>query len=212
MIDTIHSDIIRNSPIVFQELHAVAFTSGSIRKIDLTNVMGSLRSRSFASRLESPTETSSPKTEVAKPILLLMRTQNILLDSLLLGGNPLSRNEIDELTAALCVPGIFKQLDISRCNLDERSLEEIWDVLPEQGSTMEVLNTSRNMGNVDHVVLRNGLAHFTRLRKLNVAGNCLSQFTDSMFWDETIMGWQLEELDLSDIKVGVFCLVVQAQR
>lgn len=202
VIDTIHSDIIRNSPIVFQELHAVAFTSGSIRKIDLTNVMGSLRSRSFASRLESPTETSSPKTEVAKPILLLMRTQNILLDSLLLGGNPLSRNEIDELTAALCVPGIFKQLDISRCNLDERSLEEIWDVLPEQGSTMEVLNTSRNMGNVDHVVLRNGLAHFTRLRKLNVAGNCLSQFTDSMFWDETIMGWQLEELDLSDIKLS----------
>lgn len=103
--------------------------------------------------------------------------------------------------SALCIPGILKELDISHCNLDERSLGEIWDALPQQGSTMEVLNTSRNMGNLDLVVIRNGLAHFSRLRKLNIAGNCLSQFTDFMFWDETIMGWQLEELDLSDIKV-----------
>lgn len=96
----------------------------------------------------------------------------------------------------------MKELDISHCNLDERSLGEIWDALPQQGNTMEVLNTSRNMGNLDLVVIRNGLAHFSRLRKLNIAGNCLSQFTDFMFWDETIMSWQLEELDLSDIKVS----------
>ncbi|KAH6664331.1 hypothetical protein F5X68DRAFT_161001 [Plectosphaerella plurivora] len=203
VLDTVHSDIVRTSPILFQELHALAFTSGSIRRIDLTNVLSSQRSRSAPTRFQQPsTATPPPQMEVARAILLLLRTQNIPLDSLTLSGNPLTSAEVDELASALCIPGILKELDISHCNLDERSLGEIWDALPQQGSTMEVLNTSRNMGNLDLVVIRNGLAHFTRLRKLNIAGNCLSQFTDFVFWDETIMSWQLEELDLSDIKLS----------
>lgn len=78
----------------------------------------------------------------------------------------------------------------------------MWDVLPSQAATLEVLDTSHNFGNIDHAVIRNSLAHFTRLRKLSIAGNCLSQFTDFLFYDEVILGWQLEELDLSDVKVS----------
>lgn len=101
MLDNIHSDIVRTSPILFQELHALAFTSGSIRRIDLTNVLGSLPGSSAASRFETPSP-ANPKaeTEVARAILLLLRTQNIPLESLYLGGNPLTTAEVDELGAS----------------------------------------------------------------------------------------------------------------
>lgn len=100
------------------------------------------------------------------------------------------------------IPDLLRELDISRCNLDERSLEEIWDALPSQGYKMEALNTSRNIGHVDHMVVKNNLSHFACLRKLGIAGNCLSQFMDPIVFDETIMRWGLEELDLSNINVS----------
>lgn len=103
----------------------------------------------------------------------------------------------------LHIPDILRELDISRCNLDERSLEEIWDALPSQGYRLEALNTSRNIGHVDHMVVKSSLSHFACLRKLSVAGNCLSQFTDPIFFEETIMSWGLEELDLSNMHVSL---------
>lgn len=102
----------------------------------------------------------------------------------------------------LHIPDLLKELDISRCNLDERSLEEVWDALPSQGYKMEALNTSRNIGHVDHMAVKQNLAHFYNLRKLGIAGNCLTQAKDTIFLDETIMGWGLEELDLSHINVS----------
>ncbi|KAG7103575.1 hypothetical protein HYQ44_017663 [Verticillium longisporum] len=171
--------------------------------IDLTNVLAPRRIASANPRARSlPSSGSNELPEVARPILLLLRTQNITLDTLILSGNPLTQGEVDELVTVLNMPDTFRHLDISRCSLDERSLEEIWDALPEQSYKMEVLDTSHNFGNVDHVLIRNSLCHFVRLRKLSIAGNCMSQFTDFLFYDETIMRWQLEELDLSDIKLS----------
>ncbi|KAM0285012.1 hypothetical protein ACHAQH_001701 [Verticillium albo-atrum] len=203
VIDSVHREILRSSPMLFQEIHAIAFTSGSIRSIDLTNVLAPRRIASTNPRARSLHSSSSNELpEIARPILLLLRTQNITLDALIIGGNALTQGEVDELVTVLNIPDIFRHLDISRCSLDERSLEEIWDALPEQSYKMEVLDTSRNFGNVDHVLIRNSLSHFARLRKLSIAGNCMSQFTDFLFYDETIMRWQLEELDLSDVKLS----------
>ncbi|GKT46647.1 uncharacterized protein ColSpa_06828 [Colletotrichum spaethianum] len=188
VIDGVHRDILKSAPLLSQEIHAVAFTSGSVRKIDLTNVLAS-RNIVGVSRARAG---SKKEPEVVRPILLLLRTGCIPCDTLLVGGNPLTAAEVDDLD-------LLKELDISRCNLDERSLEEIWDALPSQGYKMEALNTSRNIGHVDHMVVKNNLSHFVCLRKLGMAGNCLSQFRDPIFFDETIMQWGLEELDLSNI-------------
>ncbi|OLN81681.1 hypothetical protein CCHL11_05608 [Colletotrichum chlorophyti] len=198
VIDGVHRDIIKTAPLLSQEIHAVAFTSGSIRKIDLTNVLASQNiigvSRARAGSKKEP--------EVIRPILLLLKTGNIPCDTLLVGGNPLTAAEVGDLVDVLQIPDLLKELDISRCNLDERSLEEIWDALPAQGYKMEALNTSRNIGHVDYTVVKNNLSHFGCLRKLSIAGNCLSQFTDPILYDETIMRWSLEELDLSNIKLN----------
>ncbi|KAF3806336.1 hypothetical protein GCG54_00006098 [Colletotrichum gloeosporioides] len=198
VIDGVHKDIIKSAPLLSQEIHAVAFTSGSIRKIDLTNVLASQNivgvSRTRAGSKKEP--------EVVRPILLLLRTGSSHCDTLLVGGNPLTAAEVTDLVDVLHIPDILRELDISRCNLDERSLEEIWDALPSQGYRLEALNTSRNIGHVDHMVVKSSLSHFACLRKLSVAGNCLSQFTDPIFFEETIMSWGLEELDLSNMHLN----------
>ncbi|TDZ31822.1 hypothetical protein C8035_v000991 [Colletotrichum spinosum] len=206
MIDSVHRDIIKAAPMLSQEIHAIAFTSGSIRKIDLTNVLASQNivgvSRARAGSRREP--------EVIRPILLLLRTGNSHCDTLLVGGNPLTAAEVADLVDVLHIPDLLRELDISRCNLDERSLEEIWDALPSQGYRMEALNTSRNIGHVDHMVVKSNLCHFACLRKLSIAGNCLSQFSDPIFFEQTIMGWTLEELDLSNITLNDATLQVLA--
>ncbi|KAK2009819.1 leucine rich repeat protein [Colletotrichum eremochloae] len=198
VIDGAHRDILKSAPLLSQEIHAVAFTSGSVRKIDLTNVLAS-RNIVGVSRTRAG---SKKEPEVVRPILLLLRNGSIPCDTLLVGGNPLTAAEVDDLVDVLHIPDLLKELDISRCNLDEKSLEEIWDALPSQGYKMEALNTSRNIGHVDHMVVKNNLSHFVCLRKLGIAGNCLSQFRDPIFFDETIMRWGLEELDLSNINLN----------
>ncbi|KAK1998294.1 leucine rich repeat protein [Colletotrichum falcatum] len=198
VIDGAHRDILKSAPLLSQEIHAVAFTSGSVRKIDLTNVLAS-RNIVGVSRTRAG---SKKEPEVVRPILLLLKTGSIPCDTLLVGGNPLTAAEVDDLVDVLHIPDLLKELDISRCNLDEKSLEEIWDALPSQGYKMEALNTSRNIGHVDHMVIKNNLSHFVCLRKLGIAGNCLSQFRDPIFFDETITRWGLEELDLSNINLN----------
>ncbi|KAL0930892.1 leucine rich repeat protein [Colletotrichum truncatum] len=206
VIDGVHKDVIRSAPLLSQEIHAVAFTSGSIRKIDLTNVLAS-RNIIGASRGRAG---SKKEPEVVRPILLLLRTGNSHCDTLLVGGNPLTAAEVNDLVDVLHIPDLLKELDISRCNLDERSLEEIWDALPSQGFKLESLNTSRNIGHVDHMVIKSNLSHFACIRKLSIAGNCLSQFTDPIFYDEAIMRWGLEELDLSNINLNNATLEILA--
>ncbi|KAK1456940.1 leucine rich repeat protein [Colletotrichum cuscutae] len=198
VIDPMHRDIIKTAPLLSQEIHAVAFTSGSVRKIDLTNVLA-LRNIVGVSRARAGTKKDP---EVVRPILLLLKTRSTPCDTLLVGGNPLTAAEVDDLVGVLHIPDLLKELDISRCNLDERSLEEVWDALPSQGYKMEALNTSRNIGHVDHMAVKQNLAHFYNLRKLGIAGNCLTQAKDTIFLDETIMGWGLEELDLSHINLN----------
>ncbi|EFQ24977.1 leucine rich repeat protein [Colletotrichum graminicola] len=198
VIDGAHRDILKSAPLLSQEIHAVAFTSGSVRKIDLTNVLAS-RNIVGVSRTRAG---SKKEPEVVRPILLLLKTGSIPCDTLLVGGNPLTAAEVDDLVDVLHIPDLLKELDISRCNLDEKSLEEIWDALPSQGYKMEALNTSRNIGHVDHMVVKSNLSHFICLRKLGIAGSCLSQFRDPIFFDETIMRWGLEELDLSNINLN----------
>ncbi|KAF6843269.1 leucine rich repeat protein [Colletotrichum musicola] len=206
VIDHVHRDIIKAAPLLSQEIHAVAFTSGSIRKIDLTNVLSSQNiigvSRARAGSKKEP--------EVVRPILLLLRTGNSHCDTLLVGGNPLTAAEVNDLVDVLNTPDLLRELDISRCNLDERSLERIWDALPAQGYKLEALNTSRNIGHVDHVVVKNNLSHLVSIRKLSIAGNCLSQFMNPIFYEETIMGWCLEELDLSNINLNDATLEILA--
>lgn len=93
VIDHVHRDIIKAAPLLSQEIHAVAFTSGSIRKIDLTNVLSSQNivgvSRARAGSKKEP--------EVVRPILLLLRTGNSHCDTLLVGGNPLTAAEVNDL-------------------------------------------------------------------------------------------------------------------
>lgn len=69
---------------------------------------------------------------------------------------------------------------------------------------MEVLNTSHNCGSIDYSVVRNSLVRFTSLRSLRIAGNCLSQCAEFLFYHETVTKWPLEDLDLSDIRVSSF--------
>lgn len=81
-----------NSPILFQEIHAIVFTARSIKSIDLTNVLVSL----------NPNAVAAKSIEVLRPVLMLLRSHLCRCESIIISGNPLSSYDIGELGKSPC--------------------------------------------------------------------------------------------------------------
>lgn len=81
-------EILRNSPLLHQEFHALAFCSETIRQIDLRNCSRSLTSQHGR---------HVPSLQFLTPILNLLRSGITKCNRLLLGGNILPQSDIEDL-------------------------------------------------------------------------------------------------------------------
>jgi Ran GTPase-activating protein (RanGAP) involved in mRNA processing and transport len=93
------------------------------------------------------------------------------------------------------------ELDISDCNLDDEQLSELWKSFPGQRYSLQVLNTSYNVGQVSSKVMRASLSQFLALKKLNISGNCRRRLSDPVLDLNTLSHWMLKEVNLSDLRV-----------
>ena len=84
-------DTLRNSPLLYQEFHALAFCSETIRQIDLRNCTKSLSARLTQQR------TQVPSLQFLTPILHLLRSGITKCNHLILGGNTLPQSDIEAL-------------------------------------------------------------------------------------------------------------------
>lgn len=84
-------EMLRISPVLHQEFHALAFCSETIRQIDLTNCSKTLSTR-FAQY-----KNQIPSLQFLSPLLNLLKTGITKCNRLLLGGNLLTRFDIDDL-------------------------------------------------------------------------------------------------------------------
>jgi hypothetical protein len=103
MISDGHRSLVTTWPILSQEMHAVAFTSGSIRSIDLTNVL-TKEAAGVTDAKERGIRTRRLKKdiEILRPILHLIKNGKCPCESLIVSGNPLTRFDIDELGKNHC--------------------------------------------------------------------------------------------------------------
>lgn len=81
--------------VLSQEMHAVAFSSESIRSIDLRNILGS---RSTIGRTKDPEGARKVSSDVLRPILMLLRRQACLCHSISMSGNLIAGADVEELS------------------------------------------------------------------------------------------------------------------
>lgn len=89
-----HYDLLMQASVLSQEMHALAFSSESIRSMDLRNILGSQSTTRRSKDHEGARRVSS---EVLRPILMLLRRQACLCHSITMAGNLLAPSDVEEL-------------------------------------------------------------------------------------------------------------------
>jgi hypothetical protein len=195
-----HYDILMQSSVLSQEMHALAFSSESIRSMDLRNILGP---RSTIGRSKDPEGARRVSSEVLRPILLLLKRQACLCHSITMSGNLIASSDIEELANLLVLDEVYmKKLDLSNCGLGDEGLTTLWAGIPGQGANLQHIDTSENQGTVKFETIRDSLSQLRAIRKLNIAGNTRLPFDVPLFEDHVLSSWSLEELDLSGISVS----------
>ncbi|KAH9906228.1 RNI-like protein [Xylariomycetidae sp. FL2044] len=198
-------ELLENSSVLFQEITALLLGSESVKHIDLDHVLPR-ESVALLPGASNPPSPSRRICEVMPPIILLLKSLQTRCNSLVLNGNPLGEADVVELSRILSSqPDFMKTLSISRCHLDEYQLAILWDGLNEQGSSIEVIDTSYNSA-VEAERISPTLLEATRIRRLNLAYSIKGHLTGPLFrpWSnpEFENPWRLEEVDLSGWKLN----------
>ncbi|KAL2270400.1 hypothetical protein VTJ83DRAFT_2584 [Remersonia thermophila] len=190
--------ILKQSPLLHQEFHALAFCSETVRQIDLSNCSGSLSSRLTMDK------ASVSDLEFLAPILNLLRIGITKCSRLIVSGNILPLGDIQDLALTMKC-GVIRALDISRCGLDDFNLHDIIvDSLPEQRGQLRALTISGNPGRLPARVLPDLLGYLADVRELNLSGSIQgdSMMERSVLPIDTLQCMSnLEELDLSGYKL-----------
>ncbi|POR37921.1 Uncharacterized protein TPAR_01874 [Tolypocladium paradoxum] len=199
-----HYEILLQAPILEQEVHALMFASESIRSIDMANVLGLQSSNQRQSRLQCDYgNLRKMSSEMLRPILMLWREQMCVCHSISMSGNPVAPQDVDELANILVLDHVnFKKLHFAKCALGDAGLSKLWTGLAGQVHSLECLDTSDNQGIVRFDVIQNTLRRLRRITKLNIAGNTRITCDESLFDQETIGSWALQEIDLSAIALN----------
>ncbi|KAM5351530.1 hypothetical protein ACJ41O_004253 [Fusarium nematophilum] len=195
-----HYDLLIQASVLSQEMHALAFSSESIRSMDLRNILGS---RSTIGRSKDPEGARRVSSEVLRPILMLLRRQACLCHSITMSGNLLAPADVEELANLLVLEEVYmRKLDLSNCGLGDEGLTTLWTGISGQGSSLQHVDTSENQGTVKFEAIHYSLSQLQAIRKLNIAGNTRIPLDTPLFEEAVLNSWALEELDLSGIALN----------
>ncbi|KAK4143685.1 uncharacterized protein C8A04DRAFT_12178 [Dichotomopilus funicola] len=158
-------EILRISPVLHQEFHALAFCSQTIRQIDLSNC-----TRSLPSRL-ARTADENPSVQFLSPILRLLRSGMTKCNRLILTGNQLPQLDVDDLAETMKC-GTIQALDVSYCGLGDSNLRDmIVEPLSDYPGLLQSLSVSGNPGRLPAHILPGLFRYLTEIRELNLSGS-----------------------------------------
>ncbi|KAK7425383.1 hypothetical protein QQZ08_008169 [Neonectria magnoliae] len=199
-----HYDLLMQAPILVLEIHALIFSSESIRSIDLRNVLGSRSTISQPGRPKvDPDYARKLTSEVFRPILWLLRYDACRCHSIALSGNVFSQSDVEDLSNLLVLDQTYlKKLEIANCGLGDAGLAKVWTTISGQAASLEALDTSNNQGTVKFDIIHRSLNDLRVIKKLNIAGNTRLPSEVALFNEAVLNSWALEELDLSGIALN----------
>ncbi|CCC12283.1 unnamed protein product [Sordaria macrospora k-hell] len=191
-------EVLKISPVLHQEFHALAFCSENIRQIDFTNA-----SKSYPNKV-STSGQDTPTIQFLTPILELLKAGITRCNRLILAGNLLLQPDLAELAEALKAAPI-QALDVSYCGLDDMSLRDLIITPLLDGPRMvQVLDLSGNPGRVACQTVPDLLYSLGDLRELNLAGSLRGEMTGPLLPIEALENLPgLELLDISNYALNI---------
>ena len=96
----------------------------------------------------------------------------------------------------------FKKLELANCHLGDAAISKLWLNMAGQASSLQTLDTSGNHGIVKFELIQHSLSQLRAITKLNIAGNTRIDSDMSLFDEDAIHSWALEDLDISGIGVS----------
>ena len=97
----------------------------------------------------------------------------------------------------------LRALEVSRCNLSDRSLGLILNAMLSQDSTLESIDISGNLARLSPSIFQGQIGHFGLIRKLNLSRVQRTAGPEPLVTPDTLLTWRLEELHLSQTPVSL---------
>ncbi|PHH76024.1 hypothetical protein CDD82_4165 [Ophiocordyceps australis] len=199
-----HLELLVQASVLEQEVHALTFASESIRSIDMSNILGLQSLKPRQSRLQCDyDDLRARSSEVIRPILMLWKQQSCVCHSLVLSGNPIASQEVEDLATLLMHGTVHaRKIHLARCALGDAELSTLWKSFAGQAQSLENIDTSENHGSVKFSAIKETLGRLKRVARLNIAGNTRITCDESLFEGAALNHWALQELDVSGVKLN----------
>ncbi|KAK0710971.1 hypothetical protein B0H67DRAFT_492783 [Lasiosphaeris hirsuta] len=197
-LDVDEVQLLKQSAVLHQELHALAFCSETIQQIDFSNSSASLTLR------RNDNKEPALSLEFLTPILNLLKPDITKCSHLVLAGNTLLQHDLEDIVEALDMAKIHA-LDVSSCGLGEKSLRTLIAPLLGRPQPLQSLNLSENPGRLPAGLLLDIIPHLANLRYLNLRGSLQGErdIVGTLFPYDVLSHLEnLEELDLSGFKIN----------
>lgn len=197
-LDADELQLLKQSPVLHQEFHALAFCSETIQQIDFANSSASLTLR------RDDNKEPALSLEFLTPILNLLKSDITKCSHLVLAGNTLLQYDLEDIVEALDMAKIHA-LDVSSCGLGEKALRTLIAPLLGRPQPLQSLNLSENPGRLLAGILPDIIPHLADLRYLNLRGSLQGErdVAGTLFPYEVLGHLEnLEELDLSGFKIN----------
>ncbi|KAK3375453.1 hypothetical protein B0H63DRAFT_482951 [Podospora didyma] len=191
-------EILKISPVLHQEFHALAFCSENIRQIDFTNCSTSLPSR--ASRHAKYT---TPNLQFLTPILNLLKSGITKCNRLILSGNTHLRSDIEDLVETMKT-GSIQALDVSFCGLDDMDMRDlVVSPLLNYPQSLQSLQLTGNLGRLPAYLIADMIQYLADLKELRLCGSLQGTIDGPLIPLEVFERLELlEELDISNFKIN----------
>lgn len=208
-------DALIQESVLYNEFHALAFCSETVRQMDFTNSF-----KQFPASIGRLIPEASRTNQFLFPIFNLIETGATKCNRLILSGNVLSPPDIANLSKPchcalrdsqanwLCLvylskAGLLQALDVSRCGLCDLNLRDLLQALSCIPHSLQALNVSGNHGRVPARIVPDLMYLFVGLRELNLSGSLIGTVPESLIPCDALERLShLRELDLSQYKIN----------
>lgn len=193
--ETVELENQQKASVLIQEIRALAVKSKRLRRLDFSDCL--TRRPSSAGAIP---DVGCGICEALSPLCAKQYTN---VDWIILNGIMLSDVDIDYLyAAAISKDSHIRAIEVSNCGLADRSFLAILQALSHQGSTLECINFSSNFARLEPLNLREYLDELAYIRKVDFSNTYRTSGPEPLLELRTLVGWKLEELDLSRTSIN----------
>ncbi|KAI4268758.1 MAG: hypothetical protein LQ337_007668 [Flavoplaca oasis] len=196
---TIELENQQKASLLIQEVRALAVTNKRLRRLDFSDCL--IRRPSSAGAI------SDVGCGICEALFPLCAKQYTNVDWIILNGIMLSDADVDYLyAAAISKDSHFRAIEVSNCSLADRTFLAILQALSHQGSTLECLNFSSNIARLEPLHMCEYLDELGYIRKVDFSNTYRTSGQEPLLGLRTLVGWKLEELDLSRSSINAASL------